>query len=379
MSADTSGKGRSARVGLVLVLLGGSCLALLADAVVAQRVTDGGSSRDADPLQVVIEREPLRIRAPESFKASLHLKPVKSILLAAQVDGVVGDVHVKMGQDVQAQELVVRLDSRDRQLELDRAQAALEAAKISQRAAGGGTEGELAAAQLKVANIDVELAQYRVDQTSLRAPFDGVVQQVHVIPGQFVRAGEPLATVVDPTQLQVELPLDRNAVQIDSDLTIQVEAEATRAKVQGILPLSERFEPLRELFESVASGVVIVENGDRRFQSGQTVYTSLIPRVPVASVPNSAIGNTDEGSRRVQIIRDGFVRNITVELLGAVGAEESVVAGRFRERDELIVRCSEDLLDGTQVVPRAQLEASAAETGRDSKRGAIPGEPKQGF
>ena len=381
MSARTSARGRSARTGLVLALLGGGALGLLARSVTAQRVTESASSSAAAPLQVVIEREPLQIRPTESFKASLHLDPVKSILLAAQVDGVVGDVHVKMGQSVQAQELVVRLDSRDRQLELTRAQAALEAAKISQKAASGGVEAELADARLKVANIDVELAQYRVDQTSLRAPFDGVIQQVHVIPGQFVRAGEPLATVIDPTQLQVELPVDRNAIQVGDTLTIQVEADSTRAEVQGVLPLNVRFEPLRELFESVASGIVLVDNGDLQFQSGQTVYTSLIPRVPVASVPNSAIGNTEEGGRRIQVIRDGFVRNIAVDLLGAVGEEQTVVAGRFNAQDELIVRCSEELLDGTQVVPRTQLEAAADGAGGGGGKGnpAVPGSRKQGF
>jgi membrane fusion protein (multidrug efflux system) len=378
MSVRTSAGGSSARTGLVLVLQGAAAVALLADAVVAQRVTERASSSGPAPLQVVIEREPLQLRPAESFKVSLHLDPVKSILLAAQVDGVVGDVHVKMGQTVQAQELVVRLDSRDRQLELNRAQAALEAAKISHASADTKTR-ELAAAQLKVANIDVELAQYRVDQTSLRAPFDGVIQQVHVIPGQFVRAGEPLATVIDPTQLQVELPIDRNTVQDGDDLTIQVEADSTRAKVQGVLPLNSRFEPLRELFESVASGIVIIENGDLRFQPGQTVYTSLIPRVPVASVPNSSIGNTDQGGRRVQVIRDGFVRNIDVDLLGAVGEEQTVVAGRLNSRDELIVRCSEDLLDGTQVVPRMQLEAAADGADGGQGKSSVPGRSKQGF
>lgn len=379
MSARTSAPRTAGLRRFSLAALAVCAVALFAAAVTAQIVAVNPASTDAEPLQVVIEREPLLIRSPETYKVSLHLDPIKTILLAAQVDGVVGDVLVKMGQAVQAQELVVRLDSRDRQLELNRAKAALEVALISQQGAQQALERDLAAAELKVAEIDVQLAQYRVDQSSLRAPFKGIVQRVHAVPGQFVRAGEPLATLIDPTQLQVEVPVDRNTVKDGDRLAIQVEQRTANGTVQGILPLTERFEPLRELFESVATGVVILDNSGDRFQPGQTVYASMIPRQPVVEIPNRAIGNTDEGTRRVQVIRDGFIRNVAVELLGAVGEEQTIVTGRFGNDDELIVQSSEELLDGTQVVPRAQLEAASGEPRTTGGSTPVRTRPPRGF
>jgi multidrug efflux pump subunit AcrA (membrane-fusion protein) len=191
---------------------------------------------------------------------------------------------------------------------------------------------------------------------------------VHVVQGEFVRAGQPLATLVDTRQLKVEVPVERNSVQVGAQIEIQVERQTISATVQGILPLTPPFEPLRDLFESVATAVAVVDNGSGQFQAGQTVYAPMIPRLPVAEIPNEAIGNSQEGTRQVQVIRDGFVRDVTIDLLGAVGEQRTVISGRFNNTDELVVRSSEQLLDGTQVVPRLALEAPAASGGAGAGR-----------
>jgi multidrug efflux pump subunit AcrA (membrane-fusion protein) len=343
-----------------VLFVAGCCLLLvpvLAAQVASSNAPAGGSG---DPLQVVIEREPLVLRAPETYKASLHLTPIKSVEVAARLDGIVESVGGSPGETVQAQSEVLRLDAQERKLQLDRAKAALEAARIAQQEAGQGTAKQLADANAKVAQLDVEIAQHRLDQAVVRAPFEGNVQRVHVVKGEFVRAGQPLATVVDTRQLKVEVPIDRNSVRVGDQVSIQVERQTTSATVQGIVPLTPPFEPLRDLFESVATAVAVVDNSGGQFQAGQTVYAPMIPRLPVAEIPNVAIGNSPEGTRQVQVIRDGFVRNVTIDLLGAVGEERIVISGRFAGGDELVVRSSEQLLDGTQVVPRIALEAPPA-------------------
>src|SRR5690606_8099087 len=103
---------------------------------------------------------------------------------------------------------------------------------------------------------------------------------------------------------------------------------------------------------------------------------------PVAEIPNEAISNSPEGARQVQVIRDGFVRNLAVDLLGAVGEQRTVISGRFNNTDELVVRSSEQLLDGTQVVPRTALEGSPDAAGRTAagsqpRTGGSPPAPQQ--
>jgi RND family efflux transporter MFP subunit len=324
----------------------------------------GGRAREPaaaeEPAQVVIEREPLVLRPPETYRVSLHLQPARSVEIAARMDGVVSSILIKSGEAAREQAEIIRLDSRERQLELDRAKAALQAAQIETRGSQSVDDDDVGQARLQIAKIDLELAEYRLDQTILRAPFEGIVQTVHVVEGQFVRAGEPLATLVDTSRLIVQIPVDRAASQVGKSVEIQIEGQGAAGTLQQVLPLTPPFEPLRELFQSIATGVVMVENRAGQWHAGQTVFASLIPRSPVTEVPNRAISNTLDGGRRVQVIRDGFVRDVPIELLAAVGEERTVVTGGFGASDELIVRASEELLDGTQVVARTELVAEPA-------------------
>lgn len=364
----------SPRSGGLLVCV--CCLTFAPVAAAQVAVSNASAGGSAEPVQVVIEREPLSLRAPETYKVPLHLDPIKSVEVAARLDGIVESV-TDGGGAVQGRAEVLRLDAQERKLELERAKVALEAAQIAQEDAGQGGAKVRATLNAKVAQLDVEIAQHRLDQAIVRAPFDGAVQRVHVVQGEFVRAGQPLATVVDTKQLKVEVPVDRKSVRVGDQIEIRIEQQTTSATVQSILPLTPPFEPLRDLFESVATAVAVVDNSGGQFLAGQTVYAPMIPRLPVAEIPNEAIGNSPEGTRQVQVIRDGFVRNVTIDLLGAVGEERTVISGRFNNGDELVVRSSEQLLDGTQVVPRIALEAApesagSAAAGSKSPAGAAP-------
>jgi multidrug efflux pump subunit AcrA (membrane-fusion protein) len=234
-------------------------------------------------------------------------------------------------------------------LELDRATAALRAAEQESASTG-------AAARVEVAKKDVELAEFRLEQTIIRMPWDGTLYQVHVTEGHYVRAGDPLVTIADPSRVFVEAPIDRTQSKVGDVIELHVEEVNAQGTLAAILPLSERLDPLRGLFASVASGRIELDNADGRFLPGQTVYSPLIPRQPVGEVPVAAVGNTDDGQRKVQVIRDGVVRDVPVQLLGQIGQEYVWVSGRFGTTDQLILRSSEPLADGTAVTPRTVAE-----------------------
>jgi RND family efflux transporter MFP subunit len=341
-----------------------------------QRTPSGAAAgATAERQQAVIERMPLVARPAQSYQVPLHLEPVTSLDLVAQVDGVVTNISVKPGDKTSAQSEAVRLESTERQLELDRAKAAYRAAQLEQ-AAASAQAAELASAKLDVARFELQLAQHRLDQTMIRAPFTGTITRVHVVQGQFVRAGQPLARLADVTKVVVEMPVDRKGVQTGTAMSVKVEDATANGTLEAVLPLAERFEPLRDLFLSIASGRVVIDNSSGQFSVGQTVYSDMIPRHPVVEVPTLTVGNTPEGRRRVQVIREGFVRDVPVELLGQVGDTHIFVTGRFGPTDELVVKSSEELLDGTRVV---QAGESAPAARGASGAGSPPSVTAPGF
>jgi multidrug efflux pump subunit AcrA (membrane-fusion protein) len=333
-------------------------VALMPAAALAQPADTKAKSSTAAPegKPAVIERAPLSLRDAVTFQTPLALEPVRSVDVAARRDGVIASVMAKLGDKIQAQSEVARLETQERQLELTRAQAAYKAAQAEQQAGSGSSEA--AAARVDEAKADVDLAQLRLDQCNVRTPLSGIVVKVHVVDGQFVQAGQPIVTVIDPTQLRVEMPVDGKSTTAGSAIQIKVEEETVGANVFVVLPLSPRFAPLRDLFLSVGSAVVVLDNSAGKFRPGQTVYSTMIPRLPVTEVPTAALANASDGERKVQVIRDGFVRDVKVQLLGQIGDDHVFVSGRFGPTDELVLKSSETLLDGARVVAQDKVGTS---------------------
>ncbi|MBW3541404.1 MAG: HlyD family efflux transporter periplasmic adaptor subunit [Planctomycetes bacterium] len=362
-----------------VALAGAVTAALAATLLVAQQRPATAPSAPATPPpaeRVVIQRRPLSLIDPAQFRVSMQLAPGRLVDLVAVRDGRVREVRVKPGDEVREQAEVALLDATEEALLLDRARAHHKAAEVRLRRArsSGETDAiELAEAELAAAEADVKLAQVRLEQMVVRAPFAGSVFRVPAVAGAFVRAGDKLASVGEVSQLTVEIPIDRNAVPPDGQIEIRIEDENVRAKVESILPLGERFEPLRSILPSAASAAVSIENGGGRLQAGQTVYAPVVPRDPVVEIPTSALANQTDGGRKVQVVREDVVRDVPVRLLGQVGVDRVFVSGAFAEADELVLHASRELADGTRV--RASAAGGAGEKAASGSRPAVLSQP----
>jgi membrane fusion protein (multidrug efflux system) len=348
--------------------------------------TPAGAPSEAagQPGQVVIRRQRLHLRSPEKYQVSMHLEPVQTVRLAAPFDGTVKAVVHKPGEKLESGAETIRIDTTERQLLLEKAKALHKAAQLELEASRSGTGGalaqQLAEVRVQAAKAELDLAVYRLEQGSVRMPFAGEVLRVEVADGQVVRAGETLAVVGDVSALRSDIPVDRNTVRPGQTLQIKVEDRTVPAKVEAILPLAARFEPLRELLPSAASAIVQFENGDGRLRPGQTLFSPLVPREPVTEVPNACLSNVSDGTHKVQVLRDNVVRDVRIAALAPVGADRSFISGAFDPNDEVIVSASQELPDGTVVrTPRGALQEAAKPGGPGRiklPQGEGPAEPK---
>ena len=313
--------------------------------------------------QVIIKRESSRVIDPHKYRVPLSVEAIQAVTLVAPFDGLIKQVVTKTNAKLQAQGEVVRLDNSVQKLRLAHAQATLKRAMIEQKAAGKDEVAvELAQANVDIAKIDVEIVQSLLDLTTIRAPFACDVQRILVTEGQFVRAGDPIAVVADTSKMKVEIPVERTLAENGKAFALKIEGSEVQGKIDQVLPLPPKFDVLRELFDSIASVLVVVDNSDGKIKTGQTVYVPLIPRQPVTEVPVTAIGNLPDGNRKIQVVRQFVVRDIGVSILGQVGNTRVFVSGPFAEGDEVIYESSHQLADGFQLKPAsgAAVGSSAA-------------------
>ena len=175
------------------------------------------------------------------------------VQVTAQVDGVASDVRFREGDRVGPGTVLLRIDPDRYRLEAERAEALLEQSKAEQARAGADlrrrealaqndllsaeeltrSQGENArlGASVDVAKAALGIARQNLQRSEVRPQVAGIINTRTVDPGQFVRAGTVLATIVDSTRLRLRFKVS--------------EAESLRANVGGsvtfrVAPLGPR-------------------------------------------------------------------------------------------------------------------------------------------
>jgi multidrug efflux system membrane fusion protein len=129
----------------------------------------------------------------------------RRVRLRAQTAAAVAEVLASRGQIVKRGDLVVRLATDDRPARLRQAAALLRQRQTEYKAASSLSKKNLrskialaeAEAQLNAAQASLEQIRVDIERTHIRAPFDGVVDQRMVELGDYVKIGEPVATILD--------------------------------------------------------------------------------------------------------------------------------------------------------------------------------------
>jgi membrane fusion protein, multidrug efflux system len=173
--------------------------------------------------------------------------------VTADTQGKVISVLVDRGQRVKMGQAVVQLDVRNAALSAREAQANLEAARAQKQLAeeeckrvqvlldkGAITRSEYdrQVTQCTATLQQVSAAQARADMISksvsdglVRAPFDGVVTEKSVAPGEWVAPGRTLFTLVDDDPLKIELSVpEAEVAAIQKGQKVELSAVAQPGK-----------------------------------------------------------------------------------------------------------------------------------------------------
>jgi RND family efflux transporter MFP subunit len=207
-------------------------------------------------------------------------------------------------------------DQRRTQVEAARQQyeMALNAARQSYRA-------------LEAARARVALARKAVADTSIRAPFNGLVSERVVSIGDYVTKGTRVATVVRVDQLRVELTVPEQAIaliKVGQPVKLTVDAypgEEFTATVRFVSP-SVRTDQRALTVEAIAP------NADGRLKPGLFATASIQQpaSAPALLAPASAV-ETVAGTSRVYVIKDGAAEERIVTLGDRVGDLVELTSG----------------------------------------------------
>jgi membrane fusion protein (multidrug efflux system) len=215
-------------------------------------------------------------------------------------------------------------------------------------------------AQAAQRSASVALAQKKLGDTVIRAPFAGHVKERLVSPGQYVKVQTPAMVLVDNDPLRVRLKVpERMAgwVAVGQPVTVQVEAYPQRSFIGEISRINPAVDPQSRAFEVEA----LLKNEDGALKPGFFARASIASshKDETLVVPKGALRYL-YGVYKVYAVEEGALKETEVKV-GAREGDEVEVTGGVKEGERVAVPLAgEELRDGAPVASAAPAPAPAA-------------------
>ncbi|WP_316013330.1 efflux RND transporter periplasmic adaptor subunit [Roseobacter sp. HKCCA0434] len=172
-------------------------------------------------LATVATRDSRAEIVTQFFVAEGQALPDRETIIRAETSGEIAEVNLRKGASVVDGDLIASIDVADRTAQLEQAQAELDrttreltnARELLER--GVATQDRVTAAESAQAAAQAGLASVEqgLDDTVIRAPFDGVLDDIMVDAGEFVQAGGEVARIIDTDPLTIEVQVPQQAVR----------------------------------------------------------------------------------------------------------------------------------------------------------------------
>ena len=358
-------------VGIVLLVS-----AWLASGQVAQDAPD--EAQGEAPVAVVADAAPahrssvrVRTQSAEEIMRTIVVNgetaPARIVDIAAETDGRVEYVGVDRGANVGRNAVIVRLDERDRAARLAQAEATVRQREVEYqgrlklKGESYVSEAQLqeAVAQLEAAKAELKRAQLDLEYMTIRAPFDGALQERHVEVGDFVKSGDPIARFVDNRRIIVTA----NVSEFDAGYV------ATGQKAQAQLATGETVHGIIRYVAPVADEAtrtftveLEVDNSDGRLRAGGTAELQVpAERVLAHRISPSLLTLDDAGNIGVKIINEeGEVEFVVADV--ALSTNDGVWVAGLPDMATIITVGQGFVVPGTVVnaVPEGDIETAVA-------------------
>lgn len=316
---------------------------------------DDGNVPEERPTQVQVESVEPR-PAVETIEVSADVMAARRATLAAEVAGTVEAVEADLGDQVDAGEVLLRIDTRSVATEVEEAEANFRQAEEEATRAEALfekrsiTRDQLTARRtaLEVARARLESVRIRLSKSTIRAPWAGEVASRRVEIGDFVDVGQAMLELVQTDRLEIQAEVaaeDAPFIRRGETATLRLQSlpgetfEAEVVRVGASLTQASRTLPIE----------VELENPGGRLKPGMFGRLTLPRRELDAAllVPLASLVDYEDG-KVVYVVEEGIARRRPVQP-GAVIGDRVVIDGGLSAGDRVIVRGQDQVADGQPV------------------------------
>jgi membrane fusion protein (multidrug efflux system) len=296
--------------------------------------------------------------APQPFESTLTFNGTlladKAIDIKSELRGKIDRISFTDGQQVEAGDLIVTIESGELAAELESVREQLALAETNaerlQSLFGRGSvtasERDDAVSRREVLRAEARRLRVRLEKTRIVAPFAGTLGLRRVSPGDLIEADTLITTLQTVTDLKVDFSVPeryRTLVNPDTELTLYVAGyeDPFTARVRAISPRVDVATRTLTVRADVA-------NPQRKLLPGNYARVELISRNPDALlVPSVAVLQSLEAIS-VFTVENGVAVRRTVETGERSAAQVEILRG-LKPGDEVITSGIQGVRDGQAV------------------------------
>lgn len=176
----------------------------------------------------------------QSFETVGELKADREVLVAAERAGQVENIYVREGNWVNEGQILTKIKGEDASADLEQAESNYTSFKSLYE------QGAISYQELLKYQTNLKKAESTINNLEIRARISGVVGQIYIDPGDYVKLGDPIMDVVKNRPLRVTYNIPEKAiplVKMGDKVEITSDAEPTKTIKAYVDFISPRVDP----------------------------------------------------------------------------------------------------------------------------------------
>lgn len=262
--------------------------------------------------------------AKESIEEVLQSKgsiiPNEEVVITSESSGKVTSITFKEGDYVKKGQLLVTLDDRELNAQLDKAKYEKEflekkvarEKQLNERGGVSDEQYESTQRDLQTTVADIDLIETQIEKKKIKAPFSGRIGLRYISEGKYITTDDVIAELVDASSIKIDFTLpEKYMARIKSGTEIQFKidglAETFNGKVYAV-------EPKIDINTRTISLRALSSNANGKILPGAFANVSIIlNRIDDAlCIPTEAI-IPEMNTKKIFLVKDGKAVSANVE------------------------------------------------------------------
>ncbi len=294
----------------------------------------------------------------------------QSIVVSPEIDGIVTSIDFTDGQRLNKGDMIVSIDSGSLKARLMQTQARVKLTRANHdraerlRKQGSGTERALDEAlnDMRSAEADLAAAQADLDKANITAPFTGIIGLRQVSLGQYLKAGDAIATLADVDHLRIDFRVSEvflTRINKDQEVSVRLDAMPDES-FKGVITA---IDPVIDVAGRAIRVRAILPNESGKLRPGLFGRVNIVTLVRNSVVlPESALVPQQTGGKAVFVVIDGGEKGLRAELrpieIGERMAGEAEILSGVKAGDVVVTAGQLKIRPGDAVEPIAAAPAA---------------------